>query len=348
MKKVPIMYVVAFPMAMLPAISARASVAADLSQAEGQYKAGQYAQAERSYLTVIQQADRNESTGADAAFNARKMLPLVYIATDRLPQAKDAVQQLLSRYAQSESLPRAIHEIVEGSKPLYKLAQVRQLYQDMVTARPADPRAIWLKMGVAIASVHLTDDPSTDSLLQDIIAQHGSDRRAAEALNQIAWACRNLKQYNKALTIYQYVVDKWPEKDRVAFAQHGIVMCQIGLGNHQEADAAFRVLVQKFGKDEDASKMVLWAGHGYSDAGEVEGLIIGVGALTCEESGGVGRDRHRFLSGARPTFLPWFRLSRNGVHSPPYYSDYAKAGLIGTHPILSLLCPELSGHAGSG
>jgi len=97
MKKVPIMYVIVFLMGVLPVVSARASVGADLSQAEGQYKAGQYAQAERSYLMVVQQADRNKAGEAEAAFNARKKLPLVYIATDRLPQAKDAVQQLLSR-----------------------------------------------------------------------------------------------------------------------------------------------------------------------------------------------------------------------------------------------------------
>jgi TolA-binding protein len=163
-----------------------------------------------------------------------------------------------------------MHEIVEGAKPLYKLAQVRQLYQDMVTARPGDSQVIWLKMGVAIASVHLTDDPSTDAVLQNIIAQHGSDGRAVEVLNHIAWACRNLKQYNKALTIYQYAVNNWPEKDRVAFAQHGIVICQLGLGNPQEADAALNVLLQKFGKDKNISKMVLWAASGYSDAGEVE------------------------------------------------------------------------------
>jgi len=153
-----------------------------------------------------------------------------------------------------------MHEIVEGSKPLYKLAQVRQLYQDMVTARPGDSRAMWLKMGMAIASVHLTDDQATDATIESIIAQHGSDARAAEALDQIAWACRNLRQYSKALTIYQYVVDNWPEKSRVAFAQHGIVMCQIGLGNPKEADAAFDVLLERFGKDKEASKMVLWAG----------------------------------------------------------------------------------------
>jgi len=270
MKTLPVMYVIVFLTGVLPVVFARASVAADLSQAEGQYKAGQYDQAERSCLMVIQQADRNKATEAEAAFNASKKLAVVYIATDRLPQARDAVEQLLSRYAQSESLPRAIHEIVEGSEPLYMLAQVRQLYQDMVTARPGDPQALWLKMGVAIASVHLADDQATDATLQDIIAQHGANERAAEALDQIAWACRNLRQYSKALSIYQYVADNWPTKGRVAFAQHGIVVCQIGLGNPKEADAAFDVLLQKYANDKDASKMVLWAGHGYSDAGEVE------------------------------------------------------------------------------
>ena len=253
---------------LVPARWALADVAADLRQAEGQYKAGQYTQAEQSYLKVVNEADPNKPAEADAAFTARKKLPLVYIATDRLPQAKDAVQQLLSRYAQYEFLPHAIREIVEGAKPLYKL-QVRQLYQDMVAAKPGDSQAIWLKMGVAVASVHLTDDPGTDAVLQDITARHGSDGRAAEALNQIAWACRNLKQYNKALTIYQYAVDNWPQKDRVAFAQHGIVMCQLGLGNPQEADAALDVLIQKFGKDKNASKIILRAGLGYSSAGEV-------------------------------------------------------------------------------
>jgi TolA-binding protein len=270
MKRSLIIYVIVILVAVLPGVCARASVAGDLSAADGQYKAAQYTQAERSCLMVIQQADRNKAADAEAAFNARKKLALVYIATDRLPQARDAVEQLLSRYAQSESLPRAIHEIVEGAEPLYKVAQVRQLYQDMVTARPGDSRAMWLRMGMAIASVRLTDDQATDAVLQNITTQHGSDARAAEVLNHIAWACRNLKQYNKALTIYQYVVNNWPEKDQVAFAQHGIVICQLGLGNPQEADAALNVLLQKFGKDKNASKMVLWGASGYSDAGEVE------------------------------------------------------------------------------
>lgn len=207
----------------------------------------------------------------EAAFSAAKSLPLVYIATDRLPQAKEALQQLLSKYAQYEFLPHAIHEIVEGAKPLLKLSQVRQLFQDMVTAQPGDSQAIWLKMGVAIASVHLAEDQAVDAMLQNIIAQHGADDRAAEALNHIAWAYRKLQRYNEALTIYQYVVDNWPQKGRVVFAQQSIAICQVRLGDRQAADAALEVMLQKFGKDENTSKLLAWSVYEYLQAGETEG-----------------------------------------------------------------------------
>jgi TolA-binding protein len=271
MKRIPIISVIGLLLPVLLAQAAVADVAADLSQAEGSYKAHEYAQAEQAYLKVIREADRNKPAESQAAFTAGKSLPLVYIATDRLPQAKDAVQQLLSEYAQYEFLPHAIHEIVEGAKPLYKLAQVRQLYQDLVTARPSDPQALWLKMGMAIASVHLAEDQAVDGTLQNITSQHGADDRAAEVLNHIAWAYRKLQRYNQALIIYQYVVNNWAQKDRVIFTQQSIAICQVRLGDRQAADATLEVMLQKFGKDKNASKLLAWTVYEYVQAGEIEG-----------------------------------------------------------------------------
>jgi len=271
MKKSPIIYVIVLLVVLLPVVSARASVVGDLTAAEGQYKARQYTQAEQSYLTLTQQGDRNTGEEADPAFAACKKLPLVYIATDRLPEARDAVQQLLSRYAGYEFLPHAIHEIVEGAEALLKLAQVRQLFLDMVTAQPGDSQALWLKMGMAIASVHLAEDKAVDAVVRDIITQHGADDRASEALNHIAWAYRKLGRYSEALTIYQYVVNNWPQKDRVVFAQQGIAICQLRLGDRQAADEALQVMLQKFGTDQNASKLLAWAVFEYLQAGETDG-----------------------------------------------------------------------------
>jgi len=270
MRTISIVCLIGF-VVLVPARWALADVAANLSQAQELYKARQYTQAEQSYLTVIQQGDRNTGEEGEAAFAACKELALVYIASDRLPEARDAVQQLLSRYAGYEFLPHAIHEIVEGAEALLKVEQVRQLYQDMVTAQPGDSQVIWLKMGMAIASVHLAEDKAVDAVLQNITAQHGADDQASEALNHIAWAYRKLQRYREALTIYQYVVNNWPQKDRVVFAQQSIAVCQIRLGDRQAADEALQVMLQKFGTDENASKLLAWAVYEYLQAGETEG-----------------------------------------------------------------------------
>ena len=126
-------------------------------------------------------------------------------------------------------------------------------------------------MGMAIASVHLAEDQAVDAVLQNIIAQHAQDERAAEALNHIAWAYRKLQRYNEALTIYQYVVNNWPQKDRVIFTLQSIAICQVRLGDRQAADATLEVMLQKFGKDRNASKLLAWTVYEYVQAGEIEG-----------------------------------------------------------------------------
>jgi len=249
MKKLPIIYVIAFLMAVLPAISAHASVAADLSQAEGQYKAGQYTQAEQSYLKVVNGADPNKPAEADAAFNARKKLPLVYIATDRLPQAKDAVQQLLSRYAQYEFLPHAIHEIVEGARDLNKTAQAGQAYSEILKAQPGHSQAIWLKMGVALADVYLANGQAVDAGVKDIIARHSTEPWSAEALAQIGWAYDKLNLYAKARPLYEYVVDNWQDKPRAIHAHTALIRGCIRLRDKQAAQARLDQLAKRYATD---------------------------------------------------------------------------------------------------
>jgi TolA-binding protein len=246
--------------------AAFAGTAADLSRADGFYKVAQYAEAEQVYKAVIREADLGKSSESDAASAAVKGLVLAYIATDQLSLAEAAIQPLLAN-----PTPHALHEIVEEADTLKKLSEVYQMYQDLIVAKANDPQVIWLKTGLAITSVHIGDDSGVQAMQQEIIAKHGSDDRAAEALGQIAWAYRKLGKYDKALPINQYAVDNWPQKDRAAYSQQGIVACQIALGNIAAADQAVDVLIQKFGKDADASKLVLWSGFAYQDATQKEG-----------------------------------------------------------------------------
>ncbi len=271
MKKIRVVHwmVLSAPV-LLAAQLAFSDTAADLKQAEELHKAGQYTLAEQVYLKVASEADPNNPAAMEAAFNARRKLPLIYLATERQPQAKEAVQQLLSKYAQHQSLPHALHEIVEQAKALNKTIQAGQLYENILATQPQHPQAIWLKMSIAIASVHLGDDKAAEAMLQNLTARHAADRWAAEALNHVAWAYRKLEDYEKARTIYRYVLDNWPAKARTAFAQHGLIICDLGLNDRQAADAALDVLLQKYSDDPNLPNLVLWAAYEYSHAGEFE------------------------------------------------------------------------------
>jgi tetratricopeptide (TPR) repeat protein len=209
------------------------------------------------------------------AVAAQKKLVIDSIAKSDIVTAEAACWQLVNA-----PTPHALHEIVDEADTLNKLPEVRQVFQDMITALPKDPQVIWLKTGLAIADIHLGNDAAAQATLQDIIGKHGSDDRVVEALGQIAWAYRKLQKYDKALSSNQYTVDNWPQKDRAAYAQQGIVLCQIGLGDISAADKALDVLIQKFSRDPDASKIVLWSAFGYDDAGkkdrayDVYGLVV--------------------------------------------------------------------------
>ena len=234
-----------------------ADVTDDLAKAEKFLTAKQYTQAEQVYLNVINQADPSKPEELESAFIARKKLPVVYLAMDQQSNAQIVVQQLLTKHANHERLPHAIHEIVEQAKELNKTLEAGQIYQNILTAQPKHLEAIWLKMGIAIANAHLEDDQAVDSVLQNIITEHITDERAAEVFGQTAWAYRKLKQYDKARRVNQYVVDNWPNKDRAIFSQQGIILCNLKLNDQEAADAATEQLFQKFAGDKNMA-LVSW------------------------------------------------------------------------------------------
>jgi tetratricopeptide (TPR) repeat protein len=279
MRRITVTYLLGLSVIVLLTVpSARADVAADLKAAEGFYKAGQWAQAEQAYQTVLQQADPNKAAEAEAVFKARPKLAATYLATDQLPQAQATVQQLLTDYAQHplirlRRLPLAVHEVLDQAKLLNRISQASQVYQNLLMAQPDQPQAIWLKMGLAIAQIHLGNDPAVNAALQNIAAQHAADERVAEAFGQVAWAYRRLQQPDKALGLYQYVVDHWRTKERAIFSQRGVILSYLALGEEAKAQAATETLLTDFAQDKYLPDVVFTTGDGYREVHKYDGAI---------------------------------------------------------------------------
>jgi tetratricopeptide (TPR) repeat protein len=198
--------------------------------------------------------------------NARKKLPVVYIAADRLPQAQAAVQELLAKHSTYEWLPHALHEIVEQARDLNKTAQAGQVYREILNAQPGHSQAIWLKMGVTVTDVYLGNGQAVDAGVKDIIARHSTDPRAAESLAQIGWAYDKLNQYAKARPLYEYVVDNWSDKPRAIYAHTGLVRDCIRLRDKQAAQARLEQLAKRYATDAQLPNVLNEIARGYREA----------------------------------------------------------------------------------
>lgn len=135
---------------------------------------------------------------------------------------------------------------------LYNMAKydrVEQICIDLLKADPNDPNLayeVYRRMCIAITNVHLGNDEAVDAIMQDIVNRRGSDERVVKCITQIAWAYRRLERYDEAQTVYRYVVKTWPDKDQTIFAQRGIILCCIELGDEACAQAALQKLITDF------------------------------------------------------------------------------------------------------
>jgi len=267
MKRNRIVYLVGLLLPVLLATqTALADTAADLKQAEGLFKARQYAQAEPIYRKILQ----SDPNSVEAAYQAGKMLPRILVATDRLLQAQEAIEQLLARSASHARLPHALHEILDQARTSGKTLQVGQIYESLLDARPEHPQAVWLKMGIAIANAHLGRDQAVESALADVIDHHKADDRSTEAFGQVAWAYRKLDQQDKARRVYQYVVDTWPKRDRTVFSQRGIVLCSIVLDDQPGAAAGVEKLLADYADSKYMAEIVRNIAAEYARKGKLD------------------------------------------------------------------------------
>ncbi len=263
MNKVPIIHFIwLFVPVLVLASSASADRAGDLKQAQGLYQAGQYAQAEQLCRNVLQSA----AGDPEAVYQAGKLLPQVYLATDRPAEAQAAVQELLIKSAQNEFLPHALHEIIEQAKALNKTAQAGQICQSLLAARPDQPQTLWLKMGAVLANVYGGNSPAVDAGVQDIVANDSTDQWAGEALAQIGWAYDKTGQYDKGRTVYEYVVDHWPDKPRVIYAHTALVRDCIRLSDKQAAQSRLQQLTSRYVQDTHLPNVLSEIARGYREA----------------------------------------------------------------------------------
>lgn len=212
---------------------------------------GFYAEAEQAFLSIIAQVP-----GTQEAFGAQKSLVNLHVMQQDQPAAAIAMQRLLEDYSDNESLPDAVHEIVEESLESNQCETIRSVCQGLHQRLPQSDEGVWLQMGVALSNSYLGDDEALDLAVQNLSANFLADRRCAEAFRQIALSYHKQNKYQMARELNQYVVDNWPGEDCAIFSQRDLVFVSISLNDEEAASQAEDGLLRDFPESQHLAECV--------------------------------------------------------------------------------------------
>jgi tetratricopeptide (TPR) repeat protein len=171
--------------------------------------------------------------------------------------AESAIENLRTNYAEHPSFYKAVRDIGDNYRWRDIHDKAREMYQ-LTLAGLSGAEAFWPKAGIAIASVYLKDYQTAETLTEQIRTEFVDHPQLPEAICLIGGAYRSVSDYDKALGLYQLILEVWPRSEQALWARAGMARIAIGLGDEATVQQAMDDMIGDF-KDHPALPAALWA-----------------------------------------------------------------------------------------
>jgi len=218
-----------------------ADASAQFKQAEDYKKNKQYEQAEAIYQQIV-----TDFPYSNDALEAQKQLTILYIRQNNQPDADTALQQLLAGFYTHKDIPQAVHDIAYQYRLLQKYEKANQIDQYVVDNWPQSDYAVLGQMDLAKYYVNRGDDPNAEVACDKLLTNFSNNPLIARAVHDVAQHYRDSQKYEKANSLYQYVIDNWPKTEHALWAEADLIKSHLALGDDLNAEAAVDKLLANF------------------------------------------------------------------------------------------------------
>jgi len=243
-----------------------ADAAGQLQQARDYKANGYFSQAEQIYKTVV-----TDYPGSDYALKAQKQLVFVKLQMQKKfpggAEPQSALDKLLTDFAGNAALPAAIYDIAAEYERLKKYPKAKELYQQVIQQYPGTAQAAEAALDVPkadiLALIKSGRAAAAQQAIDSFIARFSSSVYIVAALNDIAYQWRRYKNYSKAIELYQYVADTWPNSSDAMWAQMGLAKSNVEAGNFDAARPAFAGLLANYSAHPDLPTAIHYIARRY-------------------------------------------------------------------------------------
>ena len=255
-----------------------AGPAEQLQQAENYRRNGDFAQAKQIYQDIL-------ANYPDTEYGLKAQQKIIdiyllqsYLANDPdlLAEAQTAFNKLTGDYAGYSGLPEAYYAIARRYESFANYNQARDLYQQIAQQFPDTEQGSRSRMHVITMDIFALLDSGQSSAAQamtnSMVSEFSQDGSLAIMLLGIGEKYQSLEKYEDAVTVYQRLIQLFPENWRASQAQFKIstvgVLQLIESGQYGAVQAAIDNLIAGFAQHADLPQSLYFIGRAYQRCGK--------------------------------------------------------------------------------
>jgi len=150
------------------------------------------------------------------------------------------------RVGPGELLEQAEAYVVEG-----QYEQAAAIYNSIIADDQVDMQGqVLAHGGLIVVSVHREEITAAEAALESLLTNYDDEAAVSAAVYNIAHAFSATRP-DKALTLFQQILDTWPDFDEAIWVQVEVVKLNLDLQNETAAQSAYQKLISQFYGHED-------------------------------------------------------------------------------------------------
>jgi len=143
-----------------------------------------------------------------------------------------------------------------------RYAEAEQIYQSIIERYPLTDYHFEAQRQLTILYINWDKPAEAEAALQEFVRIYSNYAGVAEAVCEVFDRYREFNP-GKAIEIFQYALDTWPESDHAMWAQAGLVQSYLVLEDKAGAQAAIEKLLTGYSEDENIADIVIYIANEY-------------------------------------------------------------------------------------
>lgn len=180
------------------------------------------------------------------AFRSMYHLVLIDIKCGNYTSADEAIQGLLSDYADHKEIDLHIRRIAASYLDVNQPSRSKQLCQTQLSVCQNRAEIVILLQVLAIAQIQLGEYSETEPIIHLMINDYNTEKETCKNIRKIVTAYCDANQFSEAKKLCQLALSVWPNSSDEPYLLRDLVTSCIRLGDSAGAEEAMAVFVSRY------------------------------------------------------------------------------------------------------